>query len=83
MTEAENHFIGQKPRHLLEPPSMSTTDTIAAIATPPGQGGVGIVRISGSNPWKIADEIFQGLDPSGAREASRMRGSDRRKRQTF
>ncbi len=40
---------------------MSTTDTIAAIATPPGEGGVGIVRISGSNVWKIADEIFQTL----------------------
>lgn len=26
-----------------------TTDTIAAIATPPGKGGVGIVRISGSS----------------------------------
>jgi len=45
---------------------MSTTDTIAAIATPPGEGGVGIVRVSGSDVWKIADEIFQGLEtPSG------------------
>jgi tRNA modification GTPase len=44
---------------------MSTTDTIAAIATPPGEGGVGIVRISGSNVWKIADEIFQPLEKSG------------------
>lgn len=26
---------------------MSTQDTIAAIATPPGQGGVGIIRVSG------------------------------------
>jgi len=30
------------------------TDTIAAIATPPGQGGVGIVRISGSDVARIA-----------------------------
>lgn len=28
---------------------MRATDTIAAIATPPGKGGVGIVRISGNN----------------------------------
>lgn len=35
------------------------TDTIAAIATPPGEGGVGIVRVSGSKVWKIADQIFQ------------------------
>jgi len=38
------------------------TDTIAAIATPPGEGGVGIVRISGSKVWDIADAIFLALD---------------------
>ena len=31
-----------------------TQDTIAAIATPPGNGGVGIIRISGSSATKIA-----------------------------
>src|ERR1043165_2005628 len=35
------------------------TDTIAAIATPPGQGGVGIVRLSGPDSVRIADQIFQ------------------------
>ena len=34
-------------------------DTIAAIATPPGQGGVGIVRISGKNACSIAEKISQ------------------------
>ncbi|MBM4151997.1 MAG: tRNA uridine-5-carboxymethylaminomethyl(34) synthesis GTPase MnmE [Kiritimatiellaceae bacterium] len=38
---------------------MSLLDTIAAIATPPGQGGVGIVRVSGPKVWTIADEIFR------------------------
>jgi tRNA modification GTPase len=38
---------------------MSATDTIAAIATPPGQGGVGIIRVSGSEVWKIADAVFR------------------------
>jgi len=37
---------------------MNTTDTIAAIATPPGEGGVGIVRISGAEVWEIADAVF-------------------------
>ncbi len=37
-------------------------DTIAAIATPPGEGGVGIVRISGPKVWEIAGKIFQPLD---------------------
>lgn len=33
-------------------------DTIAAIATPPGEGGIGIVRISGSKALDIAKEVF-------------------------
>lgn len=38
-------------------------DTIAAIATSPGQGGVGIIRISGPNSAAIA-EIISGLCPT-------------------
>ncbi|MCU0856843.1 MAG: tRNA uridine-5-carboxymethylaminomethyl(34) synthesis GTPase MnmE [Pontiellaceae bacterium] len=54
---------------------MSATDTIAAIATPPGQGGVGIVRVSGSMVWKIADEIFQSLErPSSAKGGTFLHG---------
>jgi len=34
------------------------TETIAAIATPPGQGGVGIVRISGPDTPAIARELL-------------------------
>lgn len=37
------------------------TDTIAAIATPPGRGGVGMVRISGSLVASIAAEVLGGL----------------------
>ena len=37
-------------------------DTIAAIATPSGQGGVGIIRISGSRAPEIA-ELISGLCP--------------------
>jgi tRNA modification GTPase len=37
---------------------MSTIDTIAAIATPPGKGGVGIVRVSGPKCVEIADKIL-------------------------
>ena len=33
------------------------TDTIAAIATPPGQGGIGIVRLSGPNARSIAESL--------------------------
>ncbi|MFH1856764.1 MAG: tRNA uridine-5-carboxymethylaminomethyl(34) synthesis GTPase MnmE [Candidatus Omnitrophota bacterium] len=37
--------------------------TIAAIATAPGEGAIGIVRLSGKNALKIADKIF--VCPSG------------------
>ena len=36
-------------------------DTIAAIATAPGEGGIGIIRISGSNSLKVAEEIFKAV----------------------
>lgn len=35
-----------------------TADTIVAIATPPGVGGVGIVRVSGPNVGKIAENLL-------------------------
>lgn len=38
---------------------MSATDTIAAIATPPGKGGVGIIRVSGPKAEAIAQAILQ------------------------
>lgn len=41
---------------------MDTGDSIAAIATPPGRGGVGIVRISGPLSLRIAKKI-SGIDP--------------------
>lgn len=34
-------------------------DTIAAIATPPGEGGIGIVRLSGKDAAEVADAFFQ------------------------
>jgi len=48
--------------------SLYDPDTIAAIATPPGEGGVGIIRISGSRVWKIADALFQPLDKTPVSE---------------
>src|SRR5207249_7727466 len=39
-------------------PSMLYDDTIAAIATPPGEGGIGIVRVSGEHALAILERIF-------------------------
>ena len=33
------------------------TDTIAAVATPPGEGGIGIVRLSGPHAKRIAESL--------------------------
>ena len=35
-------------------------DTIAAISTPPGEGGIGIVRLSGPEALAIARAVFRG-----------------------
>ena len=45
---------------------METTefDTIAAISTPPGEGAISIVRMSGEDSLKIAQKIYRGKDLS-------------------
>jgi tRNA modification GTPase len=46
-------------------------DTIAAIATPPGNGGVGIIRISGNNALSVAQQLTnKTLQPRHAHYAS-------------
>jgi tRNA modification GTPase len=42
---------------------MTDTDTIAAISTPLGEGGIGIVRLSGPAAIKIAEQLF--VSPKG------------------
>lgn len=46
---------------------MNTTDTIAAIATPPGKGGVGIIRISGPDARVIASALCSAPLPEPGR----------------
>lgn len=36
---------------------MSASDTIAAIATAPGRGGVAVVRVSGPDAWSVAAKV--------------------------
>ena len=38
---------------------MYSDDTIAAISTPPGRGGIGVVRLSGPDSLKIATSFFR------------------------
>jgi tRNA modification GTPase len=38
---------------------MQTQDTICAVSTPPGEGGIGIIRVSGSDAVSIASKLFE------------------------
>lgn len=62
-----------------EPNQDATTDTIAAISTPPGRGGIGIVRLSGPRATEIAAQLValrQPLEHGRARLADVVEGSE-------
>lgn len=40
---------------------LPSLDTISAVATPPGEGGIGIVRVSGTRALEIARKLFTPL----------------------
>ena len=40
-------------------PIQATQPTIAAIATPSGRGGVGVIRLSGAKAFQIAEALTQ------------------------
>ena len=42
----------------MAPAAPSGTDTIAAVATPPGRGGVGVIRVSGPQSRAVAERLF-------------------------
>lgn len=68
MVRDEEGGNGRRPGEEL---ALSDTDTIAAVATPPGQGGVGIVRISGPMALKIGESIVgEPLPPRQALHAN-------------
>ena len=47
-------------------------DTIAAIATAPGEGGVSIVRLSGPDSFSMADNIFRCAGPPPSKRSSHV-----------
>ncbi len=44
---------------------MYLRDTIAAVSTPPGNGGIGIVRVSGDRASAIGDAVFKPIHDGG------------------
>jgi len=53
-------------------PSAAQEPTIAAIATPPGSGGIGILRISGDLSAAILQALFQPRHPYEAPQSHRL-----------
>lgn len=51
-------------------------DTIAAIATPPGKGGIGVIRVSGPKVRAIAVALLGGLPTSRQAAFRRFRSGD-------
>jgi len=51
----------------------SVSDTIVAIATPPGRGGIGVVRLSGPRAQRIAEDLVQRELPLEPRHATLTR----------
>ncbi len=51
---------------------MDSSDTIAAISTPPGAGGIGIIRMSGPASLPLLKRIFQPLDSGCAFDSHRL-----------
>ena len=46
------------------------TDTIAAIATPLGEGGLAVIRISGTQALSVADQVFQPVGKSSLKPSA-------------
>jgi tRNA modification GTPase len=51
---------------------MACKDTICAIATPPGSGGIGIVRISGARSLSVLAKIWEGRKDVSSLESHKM-----------
>jgi tRNA modification GTPase len=50
--------------------AFSTSDTIVAIATPPGRGGIGVVRVSGPRAADISSGLIDRAEPLEPRHAT-------------
>lgn len=59
------HSAPQRPEPACYNAAMLYDDTIAAIATPPGVGGIGIIRISGAGALPVLKRVFR---PANARQ---------------
>jgi tRNA modification GTPase len=66
--------LAERGHSVLPPQSAvhSPDDTIAAIATAPGEGGIGIVRLSGAEARAILGHLFRPANSGAALESHRL-----------
>ena len=64
MTESLQPAHARRPLH-----PQDQRDTIVAISTPPGRGGIGIVRLSGGNAVEIASSLIRLTKPLAPTQA--------------
>ena len=55
---------------------MKEFDTICGIATPLGEGGISIIRVSGSDSLKIINKIFKGKNSSDILDMKKLTKDD-------
>ena len=55
---------------------MAASDTIAAIASAPGRGAVGVILVSGPNVPQIAESILDALPAPRIAQLANFLGSD-------
>ena len=63
MQEGHINNVSLLPLYKKEIPNMLTEDTICAISTAPGKGGIAIARVSGKEAITITDRLFRAARP--------------------
>src|ERR1700739_525138 len=58
----EESALLRSTAHAVGDPELVAGDTIVAISTPPGEGAIALVRISGPGAIGIAEKIFRGKE---------------------
>ena len=58
------------------PSGESKRDTIAAVATPPGRGGIGVVRVSGARVPHIAERVIGSIPPARIATLARFKDAN-------
>lgn len=59
--------------HPIDPQLLPEVDTIAAVSTPPGEGGIGIIRLSGPAALLIACRVFRRANGQPLRDPAAYR----------